>query len=485
MTLKMRKRIVGKLNKYFASLKEEEISRISRILSQEIQRLNIKYLSDSGKAQDIRLVLRPWFIKPQEMRFFHRLIYSFKAAHHKLCRMYLHSRRIQEIMPLTSDEKEWFGLINKNRFQKYQEVFGRWDTNVSFDERDNIRGIKFLETNTVGIGGIHYIPVVSEGIKEILRFRFEKDIRPYRLRFQADPRDLLAAQIKRHARLIGRRALNVVFLENRDYLGGTVELPELAKYFLKKGIKAILADPRELRLKGGEIYHRDTNIDIIYRDSELQELIDIERKGHNMAVLKQAFVNNQVISSIAGELDHKSSFEIFTNPEFAGLFTAGERAVFRKYLPWTRVIKERKTPGIDGRGIDLVPYVLKNQERLIIKPSRAYGGKGVMIGQLTEKSKWADYAAKASRKPGGYVAQEAVDIREETFPVFSGDGFGYRKPNHGLAAYGKIRFEKFYSVSGFVVTPGAIAVLGRFSKDMVVNVARKGGIIPAFLLSIG
>ena len=56
-------------------------------------------------------------------------------------------------MPLTSDEKEWFGLINKNRFQKYQEVFGRWDTNVSFDERDNIRGIKFLETNTVGIGG--------------------------------------------------------------------------------------------------------------------------------------------------------------------------------------------------------------------------------------------------------------------------------------------------------------------------------------------
>ena len=94
-----------------------------------------------------------------------------------------------------------------------------------------------------------------------------------------------------------------------------------------------------------------------------------------------------------------------------------------------------------------------------------------MIGRLMEKSKWAGYVAKASRKPGGYVVQEAVDIREEVFPLFSGDG--------------KIRFEKFYSVSGFVVTPGAIAVLGRFSKDMVVNVARKGGIIPAFLLSMG
>ena len=467
----MRRDIVGKLNKYFTSLKEEEIDRIARILKEEIQRLNIKYLSDSGKARDIQLVLRPWFIQPKEMRFLHRLIYSFKAAHHKLCRMYLRNRDIQEIMPLMPDEKKWFGLINKDKFQEYQAVFGRWDTNVSFDERDNIRGIKFLETNTVGIGGIHYIPVVSEGIREILKLKFEKEIRPYRLRFQADPRDLLAEEIKRHARLIGRGDLNVVFLENRDYLGGTVELPELTKYFLKRGIKAILADPRDLRLKQGEIYHRDTAIDIIYRDSELQELIDIERKGHNMAVLKQAFVNNQVISSIAGELDHKSSFEIFTNPEFAGLFTAAERAVFRKYLPWTRVIKERKTCGIDGRGIDLLPYVLKNQERLIIKPSRAYGGKGVMIGRLTEKSKWADYVVKASRPPGGYVAQEAVDIREETFPLFSSDG--------------KVRFEKFYSVSGFVVTPGAIAVLGRFSKDMVVNVARKGGIIPAFILSIG
>ena len=103
-----------------------------------------------------------------------------------------------------------------------------------------------------------------------MKLKFEKDIRPYRLRFQADPRDLLAAQIKRHARLIGRGDLNVIFLENRDYLGGTVELPELTKYFLKRGIKAILADPRDLRLKGGEIYYRDTNIDIIYRDSELR-----------------------------------------------------------------------------------------------------------------------------------------------------------------------------------------------------------------------
>ena len=95
-----------------------------------------------------------------------------------------------------------------------------------------------------------------------------------------------------------------------------------------------------------------------------------------MEVLKQAFVNNQVISSIAGELDHKSGFEVFTNPDFAGFFSPAERSMFRKYLPWTRLIRERRTTDKAGRPIDLVPYAIKNREQLILKPSRAYGGRG-------------------------------------------------------------------------------------------------------------
>lgn len=464
----MRKYVVQKLNHYFKFLNEKEISRIADIFDQEIQRLNIRYFNDAGNPRDIQLVLRPWLIKPRELAFFHHLIYAFKASHRKLCELYLHSKAVQEIMPLRQDEKRWFNFINKGKFQKYQAVFGRWDTNVSFDERDSITDIQFLETNTVGIGGIHYIPVVSEAIRKILKIKFEKEIQPYRLKFQVDPRHLLAEEIKRHARLIGRKSLNVAFLENRDYLGGTVELPELTKYFLKLDIHALLVDPRDLHLKADEIHYRDTKIDMIYRDSELQELIDIEKKGHNMAVLKQAFVNNQVISSIAGELDHKSSFEIFTNPEFSYFFTSSEKALFRKYLPWTRLIKERKTTDANNRTIDLIPYIIKNKNTLTLKPSRAYGGKGVVIGKVTEKAKWNVYVQKALHKPAEYVAQSFVDIREETFPIFRSNK--------------KIEFHKFYSVSGFVVNHRSTAVLGRFSKEMVVNVARKGGIVPTLVL---
>jgi hypothetical protein len=467
--LSMRRYALNKINRWFASLNANGVEKIADIFAQEVERLNIKYFNDSGKPRDIKLVLAPWLIKAEELTFFHRLIFDFKAAQHKLFLLYLHHKEIREVMPLRPEEKQWLGLINKDKAQKYQAVFGRWDTNVTFNERDNIRDVKFLESNTVGIGGIHYIPAVSEASRKILKIRLEKEIRPYRLNYQADPRLLLAEEIKLHAKFIGRPRLNVAFVEDRQHLGGTVELPELTRYFLKLGIRAILADPRDLRLKGKEIYCRDTNIDIIYRDSELQELIDIERKGHSMAVLKQAFVNNQVISSIAGELDHKSGFEIFSSEEFSRFFTGKEKALFKKYIPWTRILKERKTTDSANRAIELIPYVLKNKNKLVLKPNRAYGGKGILIGKLTEKKAWSECVQKALAKPGDYVAQGLVNIHKESYPLFKS-----RK---------KIEFDTFYAVSGFVVNRRRIAVLGRFSKEMVVNVARKGGIIPAFLLT--
>lgn len=465
----MRKKIINKINNYFGAVNSEELLKIGELLAEKTSRLNIRYFSDSGGSRDIKLVLRPWLIKPHELDFFHRLIYAFKGATRTLCGLYLRNDAIRGIMPLSQDEQEWFSLINKDKFQAYQTVFGRWDTNVSFDERARIKDIKFLETNTVGIGGTHYIPAVSQAIRDVLKISFERKIYPYRLSFQPDPRKLLSQEIKAHARLIGRKSLNVAFVENSEYLGGTVELPELSRYFMNLGINAVLADPRDLRLKKRQLYYRDIQIDIIYRDSELQELIDIEKKGHNMKVLKHAFMNNQVISSIAGELDHKSSFEIFTNPDFSRYFTISQRMIFRKYLPWTRLISQRNTTDSSLRVIDLVPYITKNKDLLIIKPNREYGGKGVSIGRILTREEWNSRINRALNKPGGYVVQDFVEIRKETFPVFN--------QNKG------IEFDEFYSVSGFVVTRNAISVLGRFSKDIVVNVARKGGIIPALLLS--
>lgn len=466
----MNAQILSKINRYFRGLSDKEIKKLDSSFHREVKKHNVRYLNDEGSPRDIQLVLRPWLFGREQAAFLHRIIYRLKASQHKLFLLYLKEKVIQEMLPLHPKEKEWFFLVNKSRPQKYQTVFGRWDTNVVFDLKDRKQPhqIKFIETNTVGIGGIHYIPAVSEALKTVLHHQLEKQVLPYRLNHQPDPRQLLAQEIKQHARLIGRQRLNVAFMENREYLGGTVELAELTQYFLKLGINAILADPRDLKLKGKEIYCKGKNIDIIYRDSELEELIELEEEGYSMSALKQAFINNQVISSISGELDHKSAFAIFTDPQFAKFFTAKERALFKKYIAWTRILKEGMTSDMHLRKIDLAPYTIKNKDKLIIKPNRAYGGEGVVIGKLAAKNEWQDYVKKAADNPGDFVVQELVRIEQEEFPFFNS--------RH------KIEFDKFYAVSGIVVTRNSIAVLGRFSKNMVVNVAKKGGIIPTLQL---
>ena len=113
--------------------------------------------------------------------------------------------------------------------------------------------------------------------------------------------------------------------------------------------------------------------------------------------------------------------------------------------------------------------MIKHKDTLTIKPNRAYGGKGVVIGHTVSKKKWQEYIAKALSARDEYVVQSFVPIRKEIFPFFTPDG--------------KIVLDKFYSVSGFVVNHRSTAVLGRFSKEMVVNVARKGGIVPTLVLA--
>src|SRR5688572_15468886 len=94
-----------------------------------------------------------------------------------------------------------------------------------------------------------------------------------------------------------------------------------------------------------------------------------------------SFRQNRVMSSITADLDQKSCWEVFTNPQFTQkYFNADERQVFRRHILWTRLLGERRTLLPDGQTGDLLPYVRHEQETLVLKPNRGYGGQGVILG---------------------------------------------------------------------------------------------------------
>jgi uncharacterized circularly permuted ATP-grasp superfamily protein len=210
-------------------------------------------------------------------------------------------------------------------------------------------------------------------------------------------------------------------------------------------------------------------VDLFYRDTEITELIQMPGRAKMLPVLKEAFKRNQVISSIAGEFDHKSAWELLTNPEFSRHFTSAQRALFKAHVLWTRLLWERKTTDWNGRRVDLAAWTLRHRKDLLIKPNRAYGGEGVVFGHQASRRVWENTLSRALHKPYTHVVQRATQVHAEPFPTAHPDG--------------SVTLEPYFAVTGFAASPDGIAFLGRASQESVVNVSRRGGLIAIWKLA--
>ncbi|MEV0530563.1 hypothetical protein [Kitasatospora sp. NPDC050463] len=86
--------------------------------------------------------------------------------------------------------------------------------------------------------------------------------------------------------------------------------------------------------------------------------------------------------------------------------TEGDRRLVDRYLPWTRILSERKT---DRRGqlVDLLPFVLGNRDLLVLKAGLGESGKQVVIGREVDQAGWESAVGEAVGD-GTSVVQEFV-----------------------------------------------------------------------------
>jgi hypothetical protein len=86
--------------------------------------------------------------------------------------------------------------------------------------------------------------------------------------------------------------------------------------------------------------------------------------------------------------------------------SAAERALVGKYLPWTRVLSDRRTTR-DAGAVDLVPFAMANRDLLVLKNGLGMSGKQVLIGRQTGQPEWEAAVARAA-EAGTSVVQEFV-----------------------------------------------------------------------------
>lgn len=446
----------------FHAIPEPVIVELSRRVHEEGGRRHLIYLRD-GQTEVVPVLIRPTAILPEQQAYIHFVTLTILNALKRLPDLYIQDFAIRELLRLSPDEEKWLWDSWGPSQRENNPMFGRLDAMIDFTSPMWKSSLRYVEPNLSGVGGIHLVPTAENLVAEIVVPAMRERDPQLQLDLATDVRELLIQEMLEHLEAIGRQSQNVCFLEPKYAKTGPDEQEAIAQYFHERhGTRVMHADPTELSLRGDEVYYDGEKVDLAYRDYEVRDLIALEKEGVDLAPLRLLFRQNRIMSSIAGDFDHKSCWEILTDHQFTQkYFNADERQVFRRHILWTRVLSPRNTSFPDGSIGDLLDYARREHETLVLKPNRSYGGDRILLGHLVSRSEWEAALDRALADSDAWVIQRLASIPVNEFPVIDREG--------------KVHVEPFYTVMGFSATKYGLAILGRASQKQVVNVAQRGG----------
>lgn len=416
----------------------------------------LTYTDDDGATEIMPILLAPAVVSKADLAYLHRLVLVLYSAVYKTAEARRTDPAVREILPLAPREEEWLDLAPKER----APLIGRFDLNV--DPARGAKSAQLLEFNGCAIGGLHYGPAASATVLE----RVVPLDPALSLAMPGSMTDAWLDHCRAHKKALGKKGdrLHIVWLEDRAWETGITEGPTLVAQLTREGHKAAVCDPRDLVAEGGEILHDGEPVDIVYRAIELRDLLAIEDETGPLVALREAVRQNRVLSPLQGDLDHKSILEIWSSKRFAKLFTPAERTLLRRHVLWTRLVSARRTDDPAGKDVDLPTYVKKAKAKLVLKPLRACGGEGILIGKDTAPRVWnkAVDASVDGTEPA--IVQTYIKSATIDSPVVRGGA-------------GKVRHEKHFTTFGLYASPTTLGILGRAAPFPVVNVSRGGGIL--------
>lgn len=328
-------------------------------------------------------------------------------------------------------------------------------------------GLQFVEYNAETPAGMAYEDQLAEAFLELevmKRFSEHYHISSFKLRT-----GLLGALLDAWRQFCGLKQPPLPQIGIIDW-GDVPTLTEhklCAEYFESRGVKTILADPRALEYHSGKLWAGDFRIDLIYKRVLCSELV--QRMGLDNPVVRAVKDRNVCMSNAfsAKLMAKKASFALLSDESNAHLFTDDELMTIEAHIPWTRIVKERKTM-FHEREVDLLPFIAENRENLVLKPNDDYGGKGVIIGWETSLEDWLQVLRGALNTP--YVVQQRVRIAYEDYPSVVDDKLNIS--------------QRLVDCDPFVFQGKTVnGCLTRLSTVTLLNVTAGGGsVVPTFVV---
>lgn len=444
------------------------LRRVAERLRANAEANGVVYERD-GKSEAVRIMLRPLLAMPEQMNYVDHVCLKLAEALKQLPTLYLENADVRRVLTITADEEAWIRDSWTPAHGRLNPVYGRLDAVCDFTAAGWQESLQFMEPNLSGVGGIHFAPLAEQLVMRDVIPTLKAHDPDLDVILPRDQRDLFVQVLIDHARALGRSSCHLCFVDPKYIHEGPDEQEVLGQFLADRhGLVICHADPTELRIEGDEIYFEDLRIDVVYRDYEIRDLVAREKElGQPLAAMRLAFRQNRVVSSIVGDFDHKSCWELLTDESMAErFFSDEERRLFRRHVLWTRVVRDRRTTLPHGKEGDLLEYARAHREQLVLKPNRSYGGAGVTMGAACDESEWdagLQNAVRLADDPEqSWVLQAATRLPVHAFPV--------------IGANGQVFDEPFHAVMGFAPTENGLAVLCRVSQKQVVNVAQHGGL---------
>ncbi len=159
--------------------------------------------------------------------------------------------------------------------------------------------------------------------------------------------------------------------------------------FERHGLCAVIADPLELQLRDGVLWHHDTAVDLVYN-----RLTDFMLELPASAALRAAYIEHAVVLT-----PHPQAHALYADKRNLAVFCDAEQL---DALGVAQGIQDillaniQKTEIVDVAHAD---RLWSERRRLFFKPADGYGGRAAYRGDKITKRVWGDILA------GSYVAQ--------------------------------------------------------------------------------
>lgn len=387
------------------------------LLTPAVARESYEQLQDQTKrrglyfgARDIVTVLRPRFLLPAQYDFLRAAIRAVMPAFRKAYLAALADEKIRAQFRLNDWEetmvREHFGFSEPSPSSRMDSFY--------LPEQGIVQ---LTEYNAEIPAGQAYADVLSElfyGLRVMGEFQKQYEVRPLPTRNQ-----MLHALLDSYRQWGGTTRPQIAILDWPE-VPTYSEFVLFQEYFASQGYHAEIVDPRACEYKNGKLVAGGFEINLVYKRVLLSELVERGDLGLQHPVVR-AVRDNAVcmVNPFACKILHKkASLAVLTDERNQHLFSAAEWNAVQKFIPWTRVLEERKTE-YNGEMVDLLPFLAQNKDEFVVKPNDEYGGKGIVLGWTVSPSEWEAILRERVQEPT--IAQKRVRLPAEPYPSFVDD----------------------------------------------------------------